>query len=386
MTLLLPAPVVLRSRSVAFAAQQAVLLAAAMATYFMVRSLTAGSATVAEGNADLLVELERSLGVFVERDVQRWMLDVDGAATVLNAIYIWGHWPVIAAVLGWLAWRRRDAFVVYRNALLVSGLVGMVIVATFPVAPPRLMDFGFLDTVTMHSEAYRVLQPPSFTNQYAAMPSFHVGWDLLMGIALVREGGRASLRVVGTALPLLMLIAVVGTGNHYLVDAVVGDAIVLASLRLATWHHRTRDRDTVGPPARPGDAPAGPRPDGPGVRPAARRRVAGPRGARLGGAPEPGVQEGVRRVAVLLPDDPPDRAGHDPAPAWRPERHRGVLRGRLPVARDVQHPVYRAGRDVTERIPEAGDGRAGRPSVVRDQEGHQTDQESRSNLCEPPLA
>jgi hypothetical protein len=275
MTLLLPAPFVPRSRAaaptLAFAAHQAVLLAAAVATYFLVRSLTAGSAPVAERNADLLVGLERSVGLFVERDFQRLVLEVDGAVPVLNAIYIWGHWPVIAAVLGWLAWRRRDAFLVYRNALLISGLVGMVIVAAFPVAPPRLMDLGFLDTVTAQSEAYRVLQPPSFTNQYAAMPSFHVGWDLLMGIALVREGGRAWLRVVGIALPLLMLVTVVATGNHYLVDAVVGDAIVLTSLSVATWHHRRRDRDRVGgrAPARPAAAAPGKGPDRQGVRAAA---------------------------------------------------------------------------------------------------------------------
>jgi membrane-associated phospholipid phosphatase len=294
-----------------------VLLAAAVAIYFLVRSLTAGSAAVAERNADLLVDLERSVGLFVERDFQRLVLGIDGAAPVLNAIYIWGHWPVIAAVLGWLAWRRRDAFLVYRNALLISGLVGMVIVATFPVAPPRLMDLGFLDTVTMHSEAYRVLQPPSFTNQYAAMPSFHVGWDLLMGIALVREGGRAWLRVVGVMLPLLMLVAVVATGNHYLVDAVVGDAIVLTSLTLATWHHRSRDRDAVGDraAARPGPATTGARPDGPRVRPAAGRRGPGPRRAHVGRPSQPRVQEGVRGVAVPVPDDPAHRASHDAAPS-----------------------------------------------------------------------
>jgi hypothetical protein len=275
MTLLLPAPFVPRSRAVtpklAFAVHQAVLLAAAVATYFLVRSLTAGSAPVAERNADLLVDLERSVGIFVERDFQRLVLQVDGAVPVLNAIYIWGHWPVIAAVLGWLAWRRRDAVLVYRNPLLLTGLVGMVIVATFPVAPPRLMDLGFLDTVTMHSEAYRVLQPPSFTNQYAAMPSFHVGWDLLVGIALVREGGRVWTRVAGTALPLLMLVTVVATGNHYFLDAVVGDAIVLTSLAVAVrWHHRDRGRlDRGATPPRTAVAAAGQGPDRPRVRAAA---------------------------------------------------------------------------------------------------------------------
>jgi PAP2 superfamily protein len=225
--------------AIPFAARQALLLAVAIAVYFGVRSLTAGSAPVAERNADLLVGLERSLGVFAELDLQRLALGVDGMLPVVNVIYIWGHWPVIAAVFGWLAWGRRDAFLVYRNALLISGLVGMVIVATFPVAPPRLMDLGFLDTVTAESVAYRVLQPPAFTNQYAAMPSFHVGWDLLVGIALVREGHRRWMRVVGAALPGLMLFSVVVTGNHYFVDAVVGDAIVLASLWLAVaWAAR----------------------------------------------------------------------------------------------------------------------------------------------------
>lgn len=278
MTLLLPAPasrpssgVVARVPALGFAARQALLLGAAVATYFLVRSITAGSAPVAERNAGLVVDLERSLGIFVERDLQWLVLDLDGALQVVNAIYIYGHWPVIATVLGWLAWRRRDAFVVYRNALLISGVVGMLIVATFPVAPPRLMDLGFLDTVTMHSEAYRILQPPSFTNQYAAMPSFHVGWDLLVGIALVREGGRRWTRAVGTALPLLMLVSVVVTGNHYFLDAVVGDAIVLTALAVAArWHHRSRGRDVGGAaPARPARLAPRQGQDRPGVRAAA---------------------------------------------------------------------------------------------------------------------
>jgi PAP2 superfamily len=241
-----PASAAPRRLNLGFAARQALLLAGAVAVYFLVRSLTAGRASVAEDNAWFIVELERSLGLFVERDVQAFVLEQDWVVPVFNGIYIYGHWPVIAAVLGWLAWRRRDAFVVYRNVLLVSGLVGMVIVASFPVAPPRLMDLGFVDTVTLHAEAYRVLQPPSLTNQYAAMPSFHVGWDLLVGIALVREGGRTWTRVLGTALPLLMLLTVVVTGNHYLVDAIVGDAIVLTALWLCTaW--ASRGQVGVGP-------------------------------------------------------------------------------------------------------------------------------------------
>lgn len=145
---------------------------------------------------------------------------------------------MILAVFVWLARRRPAAYVVYRNALLISGLVGMVIVALHPVAPPRLMDLGFVDTVTTQTNAYRVLQPPAFTNPYAAMPSFHVGWDLLVGIALVRESRSWWPRLAGHVLPMAMVASVVLTGNHYLLDAVVGDLIVLASLALASWWSR----------------------------------------------------------------------------------------------------------------------------------------------------
>jgi hypothetical protein len=281
MTLLPLSPAVARvSPRLEFALRQVALLVLAVAVYFGVRSLTVGSADTAHANADRVVGLESRLGIDVERDAQQLLLDWDGAAQVFNAVYIYGHWPVIAAVLGWLAWRRRDAFVVYRNALLVSGVVGMLIVATFPVAPPRLMDLGFVDTVTLHSEAYRILQPPAFTNPYAAMPSFHVGWDLLIGIALVREGGRRWTTAVGTALPVLMLVTVVATGNHYLLDAVVGDAIVLTSLwvsvrlsarRSSRWQHRGRDRqrERGGQAPRPAPVAAGAGPDGPRVRTAA---------------------------------------------------------------------------------------------------------------------
>lgn len=221
-----------------FLLRQLSLLLVAVAVYFGVRGLTAGDAVTATANAHDLVALEQSLGIFHELRLQSLALDVPGVVTVANAIYIYGHWPVIALVMTWLAVRRPGAYPVYRNALLISGLVGMVIVALHPVAPPRLMDLGFLDTVTTQTNAYRVLQPPAFTNQYAAMPSFHVGWDLLVGIALVRESRLPPVRMAGRIIPVLMLASVVLTGNHYFLDALVGDAIVLASLAAATWWHR----------------------------------------------------------------------------------------------------------------------------------------------------
>ncbi|QIX27132.1 phosphatase PAP2 family protein [Nocardioides sp. JQ2195] len=254
-----------RARSI-FLARQLVLLLVAVATYFGVRGLTVGDTVTATGNAHGVVALERILGIFVEQPAQAVALDVPGAMTVLNAIYIYGHWPVIAAVLVWLALRRPGAYPVYRDALLLSGLVGMAIVALHPVAPPRLMDLGFIDTVTTRTNAYRVLQPPQFTNPYAAMPSFHAGWDLLVGIALVRESGNRWMRVAGRLLPPLMVMAVVLTGNHYFLDVVAGDAIVIAALLGASWWHGRR-RPRTPPRAPPEIRPrTRPRPLSPALR------------------------------------------------------------------------------------------------------------------------
>ncbi len=228
-----------------------------VAVYFGVRGFTAGDADTATSNAMGIIALERRLGIFVEQPAQAFALDVPGVMTFANTVYIYGHWPVIAAVFVWLAWRRPDAYPLYRNALLLSGLIGMVMVALHPVAPPRLMDLGFVDTVTTQTNAYRVLQPPAFTNPYAAMPSFHVGWDLLVGIALVRESRNRWIRHAGRLIPLLMVLSVVLTGNHYLLDAVVGDAIVLASLGCVIWWRRSSDSDDTfqRPPAPPRPRP-----------------------------------------------------------------------------------------------------------------------------------
>ena len=207
-------------------------VAVATLLYFLARGFVDGREAEAVRHAEDLIRLERDLGIFWEPRLQGWALDLPVLGTLANWVYIWGHWPVIAATLTWLLVAHRDAFPTYRNALLLSGAVGLVIFTLYPMAPPRFIEAqGFVDTITLHSQAYRVLQPPSLVNQYAAMPSLHVGWDLLMGIAIATHA-RGRLRVVGWVLPALMVAAVVLTANHYLLDGVVGAALVLASLRV----------------------------------------------------------------------------------------------------------------------------------------------------------
>lgn len=227
-----------RFRHVTFAISREVVIAlGAFFVYFAVRGLTEGSTEHAIENAGYLIDFERWLGIFVEEDVQALIDGKSPLITLANWVYIWGHWPVIASVALWLAVQRPAEYRLIRNAFLFSGAVGLVIFATFPVAPPRLLDLGLVDTVTERSEAYRVLQPRALVNQYAAMPSLHFGWDLLIGIAIVAQA-RGALKVAGVLLPAAMAFAVVATANHFIIDALAGAALALLGLWAASLIER----------------------------------------------------------------------------------------------------------------------------------------------------
>lgn len=211
------------------------LVVAAVLAYFGVRGLTEGSAREAAANARLVVDFERALSLFWEPRLQDALLVSHALVTLVNWVYIWGHWPVIAVVGVWLFVRRRALYRVYRNALLVSGGLGLVVFALFPVAPPRLVDIGAVDTVTQYSRAYRVLQPPAFVNQYAAMPSLHLGWDLLICMALFQSTRNRLARAFAILLPPAMFGSIVLTANHYIADGVAGVLLALIGLAVARW-------------------------------------------------------------------------------------------------------------------------------------------------------
>ena len=235
-----------------WAAGQLALAAALVFLYFRVRGLTEASPASAFENAAEIIAVEQWLGIDaalgLQHQLQQALLEVPFAVTLANWVYIWAHWPVIIASAIWLAVRRPDVFRQLRDAMVISGGVGMVVFALFPLAPPRLFDAGLVDTVSEQSVAYRLLQPPAFVNQYAAMPSLHAGWDLLVGMALFAAASGILLRVIGCVLPVLMAVAVVATANHYVLDVVAGLALVLVSRVIAVRLERRRSLRSVTAP------------------------------------------------------------------------------------------------------------------------------------------
>jgi hypothetical protein len=212
---------------------QVVLMVLAALCYFGVRGLTRSSADPADENARHILSVEAELFLDHEQWLQETVIGHDWLVDLANWVYMYGHWPVIAVTLGWLFVRAPDRYWLLRNAMFASGAIGLVIFALLPVAPPRLGILEIVDTVTERTEVYRTLQPPGLINRYAAMPSLHFGWNLILGVVLWRATRNRLVRTFAVTMPLAMGFAVVATGNHYVLDILGGAVVALTGLAIA---------------------------------------------------------------------------------------------------------------------------------------------------------
>jgi hypothetical protein len=221
--------------------RQAAMVVTALVLYNLVRVLTEGSEEEAFRHARHLLDLEDGLGIAWERSAQEVVLARPHLVSFFNAVYTWAFWPTVVAALTILYVRDRARYHVMRDALFVSGAIGLVIFASFPVAPPRFLD-GFVDTVADLSTHEVVAHPGMLVNRYAAMPSFHVGWMLLAAIVVRPALPRRPIQVIPFALAALMVATVVVTANHYVVDAAAGILVSAIGLVVARRIDRRRQR------------------------------------------------------------------------------------------------------------------------------------------------
>ena len=203
-------------------------MAAGAAVYFGGRELVEGAEADAVEHARWIIDLEQRVGLDVERAVQNVAVDNELLRTVGNLSYVWLHWPLLIVTLLVLFHRDRSLYIRLRNAMFASGAVALVIFAVFPVAPPRFMP-GFVGTVTDDARRHYLKFPLHWSNQYAAFPSFHVGWTLIACLALAAATAHRRHAVLALLPAALVGLAVVTTGNHYVIDALVGAAIALAA-------------------------------------------------------------------------------------------------------------------------------------------------------------
>jgi membrane-associated phospholipid phosphatase len=204
------------------------------ALYEATRGLVAGSGAIAVQNADKIVSVERTLHVFVENDVQHAARAVPGLLGVLGVLYLTLHLAATGGYLLWLHRRRPAAFPIVRTTILIASALALIGYLAFPAAPPRLAGLGIADTISNgHINLNKGLISALY-NPFAAMPSMHAGYAAVIGTSLIRHGGRPTLRVLGVLYPALILLVIVGTGNHFFLDAAVGAAVAGVAALAAT--------------------------------------------------------------------------------------------------------------------------------------------------------
>jgi hypothetical protein len=196
------------------------------ALYETSRGLVVGRRNAAIAHAADIASLERHLHVFVEGDVQHAARQIPGLVGLFGLAYLTLHLSVTAGYLLWLHQRRPEAFPAVRTTLLIASALSVVGFLLYPTAPPRDAGLGIVDTISgAHVNLNKGLVA-SLYNPYAAVPSMHAGYALVIGISLVREGRRRVLQVAGALYPLLVVLIIVATGNHFLFDAMTGMATV----------------------------------------------------------------------------------------------------------------------------------------------------------------
>ena len=200
--------------------------------YDAVNDLAPLRLSVALGNARGILHLERLLHIDPELSLDRWLSSHHTLALILANYYDNAHFVVTLGVLAFIWWRRAEIYRPLRNTLVLVNVLGFVVFWLLPVAPPRMLD-GFDDVVasTHAFGSWHTGALASAANQLAAMPSLHMAWAGWCTIALWRASKRRWLRALAVLYPCLTALAVLATGNHFVLD-IVGGLLVLAVAQL----------------------------------------------------------------------------------------------------------------------------------------------------------
>ncbi|MFI9803401.1 phosphatase PAP2 family protein [Streptomyces sp. NPDC052301] len=216
------------------------LVAGLFLVYKLGRRLAVGHTASAFHNAHRVWDLERALDLPRETAVQSALLHGGTLVHLANTYYATVHFPATLAFLVWLYVRRPEHYVWARRVLAVVTTAALVLPFTFPLAPPRMLaGTGLVDTARIYGPS--VYGPPSsdhLSNQFAAMPSLHFGWALMVAAGLV-VAARSRWRWLWLLHPLVTLLVIVGTANHYWLDAIAATAMLGAALAAIHPPHRT---------------------------------------------------------------------------------------------------------------------------------------------------
>jgi hypothetical protein len=226
------------------ALRQVSLFGLAYLAYRLVRGLVEGNANEAFAHARDLISLERGMHLFVEPSIQAWASGSHVVMVTSSWIYVNAQTSVTIGALVYLYLRHNKNFYFVRNMFMIAMAIALVGYTAFPTAPPRFFpEWGFIDSVAdfthVHIDGHSA-SISAVTNLYAAVPSMHVAFALMIGWTLARLVRSSTARILWFLYPFLMTFVIVVTANHFLVDAVLGALTAGASAYGATWLARAR--------------------------------------------------------------------------------------------------------------------------------------------------
>ncbi len=224
--------------------RQVALFGLAYLAYRLVRGLVEGEANTAFAHALDVISLELSLHIFVEPSVQAWASSSRLVMDFCSWMYVNAQTTVTLAGLVYLYVRHNKSFYFVRNMFMIAMLIALVGYTVFPTAPPRFLpEWGFIDSVSNFTGVHVDHASATMTalvNPYAAVPSMHVAFALMIGWPLARLAKHRFVKALWLAYPFLMAFVIVVTANHFIFDAILGALTAGASAYGASWLARAR--------------------------------------------------------------------------------------------------------------------------------------------------
>jgi membrane-associated phospholipid phosphatase len=212
------------------------MFAVAYTGYEVVRDMVGVTGYKPFGDATRIINFERTLHVFVEPQIQVWVTgNAHWLLDIADWTYINAHLTVTFGALIFIYLRRNDSFYFVRNVFMISMLIALIGYSVYPTAPPRLMpQWGFSDAIQQFTGVTIEKGPSSaLLNAYAAVPSMHVCFALMIGIPMSRLVRSRVARVLWRIYPAFIVFVVVATGNHYFTDVALGGLTAVISAVLA---------------------------------------------------------------------------------------------------------------------------------------------------------
>jgi membrane-associated phospholipid phosphatase len=210
--------------------RQGLIMLVCYAAYDLSRAIVQGREAVAYANGLFFMNLEKALGIFVESWIQSRVSSFEPAMAFLVWSYQSLHLPVVIATLIFAFSQRRSSWPLVRNCFLAMNFTAVIVFAVLPTMPPRMLfTSGIADMNYLFGVRSQILENGVLANPYAAMPSLHFGYALFVAVVIFMFARQRWLRRLALLYPVLVLIAIIATGNHFILDALGGALVAIAA-------------------------------------------------------------------------------------------------------------------------------------------------------------